>query len=141
MPPADQIAAGKKVFSDAGCLECHDGPRGSGKRIYGYDEVGTDSQMKYWLDADQDGQACCNFQLDPTDTSLNRGVKSPRLVGLWTAQRFLHNGSVDSLDDLLCLNGPRGNITTPAYGNGGHTFGCELPREDKYKLLAFLLSH
>jgi hypothetical protein len=85
--------------------------------------------------------ACCNFQLDTSDTSLNHGVKSPRLVGMWTLKRFLHNGSVGSLDDLLCMNGPRGSVTMPAYGDGGHAFGCDLPAADKQALIAFLLSH
>jgi hypothetical protein len=140
-PPAEHVATGKRVFDDVGCATCHDGPRGSGKRLYSYEEVGTDSQMKYWLDKELDGMACCNFQLDTSDTSLNHGVKSPRLVGMWTLKRFLHNGSVGSLDDLLCMNGPRGSVTMPAYGDGGHAFGCDLPAADKQALIAFLLSH
>lgn len=139
-PPANEVAAGKVLFKEQGCLDCHDGPRGSGKRLYDYEEIGTDSQMKYWLDSTLSGTPCCGFQLDD-DVALHKNIKSPRLVGMWTLKRFLHNGSVDSLGDLLCLNGPRGTITTPAYGDGGHLYGCDLAPSEKSALIAYLLAH
>ena len=56
--------------------------------------------------------------------------------------RFLHNGSVTSLDALLCVEGPRVPIDTPALTNGGHTYGCDtLSAEEKSDLIAYLLSH
>jgi hypothetical protein len=38
------------------------------------------------------------------------------------------------------LNGPRGDVTEPAYGNGGHLYGCELSEVDRRALIAFLES-
>ena len=139
-PPANQVAAGRKIFADSGCLSCHDGPRGSGKQLYDYSEIGTDSQMQYWLDSTGTATPCCGFTLID-GVSLNHQVKSPRLTGLWTLQRFLHNGSVASLEDLLCENGPRGDVTALAYGNGGHSFGCNLSSDDKASLIAYLRAH
>jgi hypothetical protein len=134
-PPAD-VARGQTVYG-AACIACHDGPRGSGKRVFTFDEIGTDAQLKLWVDPQQTGQPCCSITFEPGD-AVTHGVKAPRLVGTWAMKRFLHNGSVDSLDDVLCAHGSRGDVTEPAYGNGGHTFGCELADDDKRALLAYL---
>jgi hypothetical protein len=132
--------AGEGVFSEAGCLSCHSGPQGSGTRVFTFEEVGTDDALRYWGDPDLTGRPCCGLTDDP-DVRLTHGVKSPRLVGLWAMGRFLHNGSVESLEELLCVDGPRPVIDEPAFGNQGHTFGCELPTPDKHALLAYLRSH
>jgi hypothetical protein len=139
-PPAAQVAAGAALFRSEGCIGCHDGPRGSGRELFDYDEIGTDQAMKWWVDGDLDGVPDHDIRFEDGDLVTHQ-LKSPRLVGLWTMRRFLHNGSVDSLDDLLCLNGPRGTITELAYGDGGHTFGCELPAADRRALIAYLLSN
>ncbi len=143
-PPAPSsgealVAKGRETFSAAGCLDCHAGPRGSGKRTYSFDEVGTDDALAKWMDPDLDGQICCGAYLD--GQPMSNGVKSPRLVGLWAMERFLHNGSVPSLEDLLCADGPRGGPSEPAFGDGGHEYGCDLPDDEKSALLAFLRSH
>jgi hypothetical protein len=63
-------------------------------------------------------------------------------VALWATKRFLHNGSVGSLDELLCVNGPREIDSRPVYGNGGHLFGCDtLTIEEKEAVIAYLDSH
>lgn len=141
-PDAALVARGAEVFADAttGCLGCHDGPRGAGRRLFDYDAIGTDDAMRRWADGDLDGQADNGIRFEPGDT-ITHQLKSPRLVGLWAMSRFLHNGSVDSLESLLCLDGPRGAVTEPAYGNGGHLFGCTLPEADRRALVAYLLSH
>lgn len=142
-PPAQdpaQVARGAALFTSVGCLGCHDGPRGSGRRLYAFGEVGTDDALRQWMDPDGDGEPCCGMPIRP-GARLSHQVKSPRLLGLWSAQRFLHNGSVPSLESLLCVDGPRGTDTRPAYGDRGHTFGCELGAEDKAALAAFLRSH
>lgn len=133
-------AAGRRLFDEKGCLDCHGGPRGSGKRMYGFEEIGTDAEMARWMDPDLSGTPCCGFVLPPGE-SLSYGIKSPRLVGLWAAQRFLHNGSVDSLEELFCLEGPRVPITEPAFGNQGHDMTCDgLSADEKRELIAFLRS-
>jgi hypothetical protein len=134
--PAELIQRGQQLFAREGCAACHDGPRGSGRRLYGYDEVGTDSEMGRWMDAERDGTPCCG--IDASQLDLTQRVKSPRLAGLWAMERFLHNGSVASLEELLCLDSARPTVTEPAYGDGGHLYGCGLGRDDKAALLAYL---
>lgn len=136
--PGD-VSRGRAVYR-AECESCHGGPRGMGPRVYTYEEIGTDDAMKWWADGpDHDGQVCCNIRFYPGD-SLTHAVKSPRLVGLWAASRFLHNGALDSLEQLLCL-APRPGVTEAAFGDGGHEFGCSLPSEDRSALLDYLRAH
>lgn len=140
LPSEDALARGEKVFVDAGCLECHAGPRGSGLTLYDYDEVGTDDAMAYWMDPDGDGIACCG--VDMGEDEVTNQVKAPRLTGLWAMSRFLHNGSVGSLEELLCLDGPRVLDTRPVFGNGGHTYGCDsLSVDEKQDLIDYLNAH
>ncbi|MBK8253633.1 MAG: hypothetical protein IPK82_13320 [Polyangiaceae bacterium] len=131
---------GEALFAEQGCITCHSGPRGSGLDLYSYEEIGTDSAMKYWLDPTLSGEPCCNAPAPPDEKPTHQ-LKSPRLVGFWAMKRFLHNGSVDSVEALLCKNGPRGTITEPALGDGGHTYGCDLDDSSKDALIAYLLSH
>ncbi len=139
-PPLQDAAAvdaGRQVFQDAACLECHDGPRGSGTRIYDFDEIGTDSAMARWGDPEGDGTGCCGFDA----AQLTGGIKSPRLVGLWGQRRFLHNGSLDSLEAVLCLDTTRPSGIAEPNSDAGHTFGCDLPEADRRDLVAYLNSH
>jgi len=68
--------------------------------------------MMKWLDPDLDGKPCCGLPPDPAQP-LTHGIKSPRLTGSWAFTRFLHNGSVSSLEDLFCARGARGAIREP----------------------------
>ena len=96
--------------------------------------------MAKWADPDLDGVLDDGLRF-PVGDVLTHGIKSPRLVGLWAQRRFLHNGSVDSLEDLLCSSGPRASISAPAFGNGGHTYGCDLMPDDRAPLIAYLNAH
>ncbi len=139
-PPDTTLAAqGEDVFYDAGCIDCHDGARGSGREVFTFEEIGTDDAMKYFADADQDGVPCCGLDAI-TETDVTHGVKAPRIAGVFWMDRLLHNGSVSSLGELLCLDGDRTLITEPAYGNDGHLYGCDLSGTDKEALIAFLES-
>lgn len=141
-PPADAeaVARGAAVFVDAGCLGCHEGPGGSGLTLYDYAEIGTDDALARWMDADGDGEPCCEADLG--EDTLTGQLKSPRLWGLWAMERFLHNGAVGSLEELVCLDGPRTPITTPAMSNDGHLYGCDtLSDEEKRDLLVYLRAH
>jgi hypothetical protein len=138
-PSGADVEAGAQVFAREGCLACHDGPRGAGRRLYDYAEIGTDDAMRAWMDPDLDGQPCCGVPFQ-TGEVLEHRLKSPRLVGLWAMKRFLHNGTVDSLEAVLCTDGPRVG-GTPPLSSAGHTFGCALGAEDKRTLLAFLRAH
>jgi len=139
MAVTGDVSRGRAVYV-AECQSCHGGPRGMGDRVYTYDEIGTDDAMKWWADGpDHDGQPCCQLRFGPGD-ALTHSLKSPRLVGMWAASRFLHNGSLDSLEQLLCL-APRPGATEPAFGDRGHEFGCALPADDRTALLAYLRAH
>lgn len=135
-PPQTEAIAGRNIFQTAGCAGCHQGPRGSGIQLYDYEEIGTDAEMKKWIDPDLDGTPCCGF--DPQ--GVTHQLKSPRLTGAWSFGRFLHNGSIPSLEALFCLEGTRGDITEPAFGNAGHLYGCELQESERRSLIAFLRS-
>jgi hypothetical protein len=138
-PAAEVVERGREVFLDD-CQGCHGGPRGMGREVYAYEDIGTDAEMRWWADgADHDGELCCGLTLLPGD-ALTGGIKSPRLVGLWTMSRFLHNGSLDSLEQLLCLAARPGE-TTPAFGDQGHEYGCDLDVGDRDALIAYLLAH
>jgi mono/diheme cytochrome c family protein len=138
-PDPAQVAAGRAVFDQA-CASCHGGPRGAGTRVYTYAEIGTDDAMQWWADGpDHDGAPCCGLRFGPGD-ALTHGIKAPRLVGLWAMTRLLHDGAIDSLEQLLCV-APRAGVAEPAFGDGGHRYGCELPAAARTDLIAFLRAH
>ena len=140
LPPAELIDEGEELFFGRGCIDCHKGPRGSGTQTYTFEEIGTDGAMKFWADPEGNGEMCCGLDQN-SDSSLTQEIKSPRLSGLWTLSHFLHNGSIDRLEDLLCLDMDRPTITEEPYSDRGHTYGCyDLTREEKEALLAFLYS-
>jgi mono/diheme cytochrome c family protein len=137
--PVSELERGRDAFETA-CLSCHGGPRGMGDHVFSYEEIGTDAAMKWWADGpDHDGQPAGGIVFPPGDT-ITHGIKSPRLVGLSHQRRYLHNGALDSLEQLLCL-APRAGVAEPAYGDGGHTFGCDLPEADRAALAAYLRLH
>ncbi len=146
-PDPALVAKGAALYASAGCTACHDGPRGSGKRAYAIGEVGTDPAMADWADPDGGSTACCGV---PTAAGgLTHGVKSPRLVGLWTYGRWLHDGALSSLDQVFCRDADAGTggtgrppAGTPPLQTVGHEFTCgSLADADKQALMAFLLSH
>ena len=138
-PDASLAATGEALFYDAGCIDCHDGARGSSREVFTLDEIGTDMALQYFSDLDQDGVPCCGLD-ETSDNALTHGVKAPRIDGVFWMNRLLHNGSVSSLDELLCVGGERTPITEWAYGNDGHLYGCELSPTEKASLIAFLES-
>lgn len=140
-PDPAQTKLGQRLFTERGCISCHDGPRGSGKRVYTYDELGTDRAMQRWLDPELTGTFCCGAKAAASDRPTH-GIKSPRLVGAFALGRFLHNGSVDSLEQLFCLNGSRPTRTDAPFGDQGHDATCQgLTDDDKRALIAYLLAN
>ncbi len=137
-PPAAQVSQGAQLFVDKGCVTCHDGPAYSGTRVYSYAEIGTDAAMGAWLDPDWDGEPMPNPILMAGDQITN-GIKSPRLRGLWTAKLLLHNGSVNSLEELFCLGSDRPTVVAPVFSDGGHMMTCDgLTNSEKTALIAYL---
>jgi hypothetical protein len=137
--PADPALAqhGADLFALSGCAGCHDGPRASGRRLFSYEEIGTDAAMRRWLDPDLSGRPCCGAAVDG-DMTLTHALKSPRLAGVWTQSRWLHDGALDSLEQLLCLGGDRPAARGPGLGTAGHDYGCTLADDDKRALIAYL---
>ena len=127
------IENGRQVFNQE-CLDCHQGYQGSSIEVFSFEEIGTDDQMKYILDPDLDGISDLGVENDPT-----HGIKAPRLTGVWAKNRLLHNGSVESLEDLFCIYGERTDDQV-IFGNIGHTFGCDLSYLDKTDIIEFLRS-
>ena len=114
-------------------------PRGSGKRAYQFDEVGTDPAMAKWADPTESGSACCGLDIAPGQ--LTHGIKSPRMVGMWALGRYLHNGALASLDELFCLT-PRPPVGDVPMRTDGHEFTCTgLTDTEKHALEAYLLAH
>lgn len=133
-PNPDDVAAGRELFRTSGCEDCHSGPSGSGVRVFSFAEIGTDDALARWGDADGDGIMCCGV-----DNELTGGIKAPRLGGVHSLSRFLHNGSIGSLEELLCIEERPFSPPSP-FANHGHRFGCELSHSDRSLLLSFLRS-
>jgi hypothetical protein len=145
-PPDPTLAStGAALYVSKGCAGCHDGPRGSGKRAYGFSEVGTDPAMGEWADPDGGAVACCGVPTAPG--GLTHGVKSPRLVGMWAQSRFLHDGALSSLEQLFCMDATAGDGGRPPAGSVplqtvGHDFTCDnLNQGEKEALLSYLRAH
>ena len=126
-----QVNTGRELFNNE-CLTCHQGYQGSSIELYSFDEIGTDDQMKYILDPELDGVSVSGVDASPTHQ-----IKAPRLTGVWAKERLLHNGSVESLEELFCMEGPRTD-SRPIFGNVGHTYGCDWSETEKINIIEFL---
>ncbi len=134
------IARGGELFVSEGCADCHSGKAYGGGRVFSFEEVGTDATLQYFADPDLDGTLCCDLQL-LGNSEVTHGLKAPHLSGIWAHRVFLHNGSVASLEELLCYDGPRPPASVEqGMANTGHEFGCALHTGDKDALLAYLRS-
>jgi hypothetical protein len=135
-PSPTQRAAGEELFADH-CAGCHDGPRAQSTDVFDYDEIGTDDAYRRWGDPDLTGDPCCGLPGAPG--TMRHGLKAPRLTGLWSKDKLLHNGAVRGLEQLLCLQ-ERPSTTEWGFTAGGHEFGCELATPDRESLVLYLLS-
>jgi len=127
-PPAADVEKGRALFSSKGCISCHAGANASGQRIFTFDEIGTDRAMQQWGDV----------KVYSGGDQKTGGIKAPRLNGSWAMGRFLHNGSVPTLEGVFCKEGPRGTITEQPFGDMGHDFTCNLAADEKTALIAYL---
>ena len=134
------IAEGRQLFDERGCAECHNAPGYASTAVYSFEEIGTDAALASILDASGSGVPTPNLTPDHPSL-LTRGVKAPRLYGMWATTRFLHNGSVSSLEALFCLESERPTIEAEPWSDGGHRETCDgLEDEEKRALIAFLRS-
>ncbi len=117
-PPADEapdevsVADGAAVFEDVGCAECHAPPLYTSDARVEPAEIGADPAAA---------------------RSRSRGTgwyRVPSLRGVGSKAPYMHDGSIDSLEDLL----------DPDRGGDAHRFADGLPADDLDALLAFLRS-
>ena len=137
--PADPqvVREGSALFVSKGCVTCHDGPSGE-SRPMAFSEIGTDDAYANIYNAPPDGGPCCGLGGDAS--YVTRSVKSPRLTGVAWQGRFLHNGSVRTLEELFCLT-PRPMVMIPAQTAVGHEQTCgALSTTEKQALIGFLRS-
>lgn len=113
---------------------------------------------------DSPGSTAAAVELEATAFKL--GYKSRPLNGVWATAPYLHNGAVPSLAELLKRPGERSrtfrpggrefdpeivgfkddltqqefDTTTPGNSNAGHSYGTELPENQKRDLLEYLKS-
>ena len=139
---ASIASEGARLFVDEGCADCHIGPSGESNRAYSFEEVGTDPAMEFIFNPDANDDLCCGFDEQPGPDStydVTRGVKAPRLAGIENQTKFLHNGSVDGLRQLLCLD-ERPQDDNYAQGSQGHEYGCDLTQADRTALIVYMNS-
>jgi len=137
-PAAVDAGEGARLFVERGCATCHNGPGGAGTRVFTFAEMETDPVYGGIYGPGADGYACCGLRAGP-DT-ITRGVKAPRLTGLATVKRLLHNGSVNGLEELFCLT-PRAVDAGYGQGAGGHWMTCTgLAEAEKRELIGYLRS-
>lgn len=137
--PADAalVQEGAALFVRDGCVTCHDGPSGE-SAPHAFSAVGTDDAYANIYNAPPDAGPCCGLGGD--SSYVTRSVKSPRFTGLAWQHRYLHNGAVNSLEELFCLV-PRPMVTTYAETAGGHLQTCNgLTDAEKQALIGYLKS-
>lgn len=138
VPAAEGAEAGLRLFSERGCAKCHDGPSGSSTRVFTFAEIQTDDVYGNIYAPGPDGRACCGLSVEAE--AITRGVKAPRMTGMFATTRLLHNGSVNGLDELFCLK-PRAVDAGHGQGAGGHWMTCEgLSDDEKRALISYLSS-
>jgi hypothetical protein len=135
---AAEVKEGARLFVGMGCLECHKGPSGEGARVFTFDELGTDATYAKIYNPGSDGKPCCGLGGDTSN--VTRGVKAPRMGGLFSQSRFLHNGSVATLEELFCLS-PRDPSRAEGQRSDGHGMTCQgLTEIEKRRLITYLKS-
>lgn len=114
---------GRALF-EAHCADCHDNAALGGAPVRA-SRVGTDPALAL-------GHARGTGRYRP-----------PALIDVARAAPYLHDGTVATLEDLLSRERTAPDFNRGARGPGpvpGHTFGTELPAEDRAALAAFLRS-
>jgi mono/diheme cytochrome c family protein len=174
---AAMAAAGQIVFQNAACGGCHhpddismDGvvtmaPMGSAEELANVDPTyprGTIATDPAHFDLEGNGtgtgssgddgyhdllEFISNNMLSERETD---GYRVNDLRGVWATAPYLHNGSVETLDDLFTPAANRQTswmhdnflVDTTVLGNGaqGHEFGTTLSDTDKAALIAYLNS-
>ena len=133
-----RVRQGHRLFYEHECVSCHGGPGFAGTELFDPRDLGTDPHIIDLLDPKDTGRALHDV-VEPGE--LTRAIRARRLSGVWSMSRLLHNGSVGSLAELFCLDGPRkANLRGSGHSSAGHLMTCDIPRDEKLALIAFLES-
>ena len=131
-----QERAGLAEFVSLGCTACHAGVNIGGAM---YQKMGL--VRNYFADRGNLTEAD-NGRFNVTHQESDRHFfKVPTLRNVALTAPYLHDGTVASLDDLLSRERLAPGFTRGARGPGpiaGHTFGAELPAEDRAALVRYL---
>lgn len=132
-----RVQRGQALFQQ-NCVSCHNGPAFAGTRVYSFDEIGTDPNLARQLDPKGTGFAIKDI-LRPYE--LTGGIRANHLDGIWSQDRLLHNGSLHSLRELFCLDGPRPAAIGEGLSTAGHRYTCDgLSVDEKLDTIEFLNS-
>jgi hypothetical protein len=110
--PISDAQNGMSLFNSR-CQSCHDGANGESTRLYPAGATGTHPSLE---SPRKDYRATTpiakliddlNIQLSAELKPQPQGIRSRRLTGIWSRRNLMIDGSVENLDDLLCLNQPR----------------------------------
>ena len=133
----EAVARGATLFAETGCVACHDGPSGESQALYPFETIGTDAALRDIYRPNEEGKLCCG--LDVNGERATGMIKSPRLAGQRYRTRLLHNGALDSLEQLLCVTARPMDTLEAAKSTKGHRFGCdELTATEKDDLIHYL---
>jgi hypothetical protein len=112
---------GQTLFN-AKCASCHSNPVGGGALV-SHSALQTDSALAL-------------------STARGTGFyRPPALLRVQFAAPYLHHGAVPSLDDLLGPERLQPDYNRSPLGKGavpGHTYGTDLPKQDRDALVAYL---
>jgi len=134
-----EIAEGRQIFIQNNCQSCHGGPKWSKSTISG--PINNLSQVKAGQIIDQLTNVGTFNPADKNEVRANGqpplgadGFVPPSLLSVFAFPPYYHNGSANSLDDVLSDR----FITHRSAGTGGID-GLTNP-DDRRKLVKFLLS-
>ncbi len=138
-------AAGQEVFQREGCPACHTPPLYTNNKLTLAEGYARPANPPAALDV-----LPLSVGTDPALALLTRKgtgyYKVPSLKGLWYRGRYLHDGSVASLEEMFDpgrlreshLPGGWRPLGTSTRAIRGHEFGLKLNATDRARLLAFL---
>ena len=118
-------------------MGCHDGPSGEGRRLFSFEEIGTDSALRAIYNPDPQGNLCCGLGA-AGDQAARHQIAAACRAALSdgcsiTAPSIIYVG-------LLCLE-ERPERRGAGQSSTGHRFGCDdLSEDQKDDLIAYLES-
>jgi hypothetical protein len=145
--PRAVLTRGEQVFRREGCAQCHTPPN--------YTTGGLTLAVGYQMPADHPNRSDVTNRSAETDPGLamktRKGTgfyKIPSLRGLWYRPCLMHDCALTTLEEMFNPARQRPEyepsgwspfgVTTRAIP--GHSFGLDLPADEKQSLIAFLRS-